>query len=232
MVLRARSRVIPALLLLVVAAPCLATSLINTVPQWDGSSFISTFGVPNTQTYGQTITVPVGETSLTGFRFLINVTAGGPLDAQAFVSAWDTVNNRLTGPLLYSSPPVSLSGAAFNAYTFNIPGGAPVTPGGVYVIFMSLSNGSQVAGQSRWGALTINTAVPGGQFVFQNNGNNFGNLSTVSWSSISEDLAFEAAFGGQSLDAVPVPTLSAGMLALLGAALVLVAVALLRFRNS
>ena len=62
------SRVTEAVLagfLLIAAAPSFAATLVNTYPGWNGTSFISSFGVPNTETYGQLITVPTGEVNIT-----------------------------------------------------------------------------------------------------------------------------------------------------------------------
>lgn len=219
-------------LFFVVASQAFASVAINTIPQWDGNSAINSFGVPNTETYGQTVTVPAGETSMTSFRFMISVTSGGPIQAQAFVYAWDTVNSHTTGAALFQSSTVTISDPTFQPYTFTIPGGAPVTAGQVYVIFLTTSQSAQVNSSSRWGALTYNAAVPGGQFVFQNNGTNFGNLAVVSWSSIAEDLAFAVAFGGAPLDASNIPMLDGRMMLMLAAALALVGALVVRLRQS
>lgn len=218
------------LLVFLAASASFAATAANTIPYWDGSNFISSFGVPNTQTYGQTVTVPAGESTLTSFRFLINLSGGGPIQAEAYVFAWDTVNSRLTGAALFHSAPFTISGVGYQPYNFTCS--APVTAGQVYVIFLTTSNSAQVVSSSQWAAVSNNTLYPGGQFVFQNNGTNFGNLSTVSWSTIAEDLAFGVAFGGASIDANLVPTLSGWMLALLGAGLALVGFIALRLRNA
>jgi hypothetical protein len=47
---------------------------INTFPNWNGSSFISSFGVVNTATYGQTINVSA-TTPLNSFSFQISCNA-------------------------------------------------------------------------------------------------------------------------------------------------------------
>jgi hypothetical protein len=87
-------------------------------------------------------------------------------------------------------------GSAFVPATINT-GGVRLTPGTQYVLFFTTSSVVQGGSSSyRYGALTNNTAVPGGQFVFQNNGTNFANLSTTSWSFIPEDLAFIALLNG------------------------------------
>jgi hypothetical protein len=45
-----------------------ALTTIDTTPYWNGTSFISVFGYPNTATYGQVVTVP--STNDTVLRFL------------------------------------------------------------------------------------------------------------------------------------------------------------------
>ena len=94
---------IPAVLVLValVALPA-AAQTINTYPGWNGSDVISSFGYPNTATYGEAITTPEeprtypasasGSTEIPGFEF------------QAFVSPWDNNNYALTGSMLYLVP--------------------------------------------------------------------------------------------------------------------------------
>jgi hypothetical protein len=88
------------------------------------------------------------------------------------------------------------SGSAYQTVSINT-GGVSLTPGQQYVLFLTTST---ITGQPnsayRWGALTNNTAIPNGQFVYQNNGTNFGMLSATSWSSIGEDLAMQAFLSG------------------------------------
>jgi len=43
------------LMLVAATLPAFASVNIDTTSAWDGTSFISTFGIPNTQTYGQVI---------------------------------------------------------------------------------------------------------------------------------------------------------------------------------
>jgi hypothetical protein len=42
---------------------------IDTLSQWNGTTFISSWGVPNTATYGQTFTPTNNQTRLSGFTF-------------------------------------------------------------------------------------------------------------------------------------------------------------------
>jgi hypothetical protein len=170
---------------------------IDTVSQWNGTSFISSYGVTNTATYGQTFTPTSGQTRLSGFTFQLGF-ASNPIASQAFVYQWDTANSRIIGPALFSSGTINLAaGSGYTPITVNT-GGVTLTAGRQYVLFLSTSNlqGGAPLSSSRWGALTNNTAIPNGQFVFQNNGPTFANLFTNTWSSISEDLAMQAFLSG------------------------------------
>lgn len=175
------------------AGTSMAYTLIDTNPSWNGTTFISSFGNPNTATYGQTVTVPAGEGFLASFSFQIN-DQGNVLPFQAAVYAWDAVNSRATGPALYLSAPVSTTGA--NAYVrFTFAPNVAVTPGQQYVLMATTSYNQPANGAMRWGALTSDTTYTGGQFVFINNGTNTAAWTTQTWSNIAEDLAFTAVFG-------------------------------------
>jgi autotransporter-like protein len=190
-----------------VAAAALATSPaladINTLPDWDGAQFISSWGVPNTQTYGQTITATLTNSVLSSMTFQLNNQSGGPAQYQAFVYAWDATNSRITGPALFASGLLTApSGATFQPVTIST-GKVTLTPGQQYVLFLSTSNGTQVNSAYRWGSVN-NSLVPGGQFVFQNNGTNFNNLSTASWSTVAIDLAMNLVMSGGNFGEAPV----------------------------
>ncbi|QOG20346.1 MULTISPECIES: autotransporter outer membrane beta-barrel domain-containing protein [Bradyrhizobium] len=170
---------------------------IDTMPQWNGTSFISSWGVPNTATYGQTFTPTSGQTRLSGFNFQLSLPFGTAPQYQAFVYAFDPTTQHITGSALFSSGIMTApSGSAYQTVSINT-GGVSLTPGQQYVLFLTTST---ITGQPnsayRWGALTNNTAIPNGQFVYQNNGTNFGMLSATSWSSIGEDLAMQAFLSG------------------------------------
>ena len=176
---------------------------IDTVPSWNGTSFISNWGVTNTATYGQTITATNLNSKLNSFTFELAQESGTPPNYQAFVYQWDPVNRRIVGPALFTSvasvAPTTPNPNTYAPVTFNT-GGIQLTAGQQYVLFFTTSSQTNGAGgQYRYGALTNNTTYPGGQFVFQNNGStntpaDFAALSTVTWSFINEDLAFTATF--------------------------------------
>jgi hypothetical protein len=203
------------LFLLVLAGTPLSAQTINTIGGWNGTTYISTFGIPNTQTYGQLVTVPNTAGPLESFSFELNVPS--TLAFRGEVYAWD--GSKATGPSLFESPVTSTSGSGFQKITFNT-GGLSLTPGNVYVLFAtsSLDNAGH-SGSGTWGSLTNNTAYPGGQFVFINNGTNTAQWTTTNWSSISQDLAFEAVF----TPTASIPTLSGWGALLLSVGLALAA---------
>lgn len=94
---------------------------IDTVSSWNGTTFISQWGVPNTATYGQTITGTNLNSKLNSFTFQLAQEAGTPPNYQAFVYQWDSANRRITGPALFTSAP-SVAPTTANANTY-----APVT---------------------------------------------------------------------------------------------------------
>ncbi len=175
-------------LLSLASAPALAQTSIDTITGWDGTNSIGSFGVTNTATYGQTITVPAGASPLNSFSFEIGH-CGAPVTFRGLVYAWD--GSKATGPSLYTSAPQTLlNSSAFQLVTFT--SGALALPPGPYVLFASTSNDQAGAPSSacRWGSMRNNTAYAGGQFVFMNNGPDASRWITTAWSGISEDLAF------------------------------------------
>ena len=185
-----------------IGAPAFAQN-INTVPGWNGTSFISSFGVTNTATYGETITV-AAPTQFFGFTFRIG-NCSAPVTFRGHVYAWN--GSMATGASLYDGPIQTVpADAVFHTVSFTPPT-AIVLAAGQYVLFASTSEDQASAPPAacRWGALTNNTAYPGGQFVFINNGPDPSQWTTVNWSNIGEDLAFTANF---SLPAATAPALS------------------------
>ena len=178
----------PAALMVLFCAAASAQLSINTIPGWDGTSFISSFGVTNTATYGENITVPGGSSALNSFSFEIGH-CNASVTFRGSVYAWD--GNKATGPSLYESAPMTIAaGPTFQLVTFNT--GGLSLPAGNYVLFASTSQDQTSAPTSacQWGAVNNNTAYAGGQFVYINNGPNVGQWTTNTWSAIAEDLAF------------------------------------------
>lgn len=206
-----------AALLLAVTGVASADS-IDTTGSWDGSNAVSPFGETNTATYGQTFTVGA-HTSLNSFTFFVDDDLNPDfVDFQAFVYAWD--GSKITGSSLFSTGALSTTnnGGAdgFEAITIST-GGISLTSGAQYVAFFSASNlfdGSP--GTSDWGL--TGDVYDGGNFVFQNNGDDFGLLSVNAWNEFDSDLAFVMDFSPSD---VPEPSvlmlLSLGLLSMGGA---------------
>jgi hypothetical protein len=171
--------------LLLLASPSLAQ--INTIAAWDGINYISSFGVANTATYGQTITVAANSTPLNSFSFEIGYCSAN-VTMRGAVYAWDGA--KATGSALYESAPVTIVNSnSYQLVTFS-PGGLTL-PAGSYVLFATTSRdqtGAPGSGCS-WGALPNNTAIPNGNFVFQNNAADTTQWTSSNWAVISKDLA-------------------------------------------
>jgi len=180
-----------------------AGTTIDTMPLWNGANFISSFGVPETATYGQSITVPVGpDTVLTDFTFQIDGFSADPLTFKGYVFAWD--GSKATGSALFTSPTTTVaSGSGFNAVTFNT-GGVQLTAGSQYVLFASVSETGGNPTQSGWGYLGTSVqngqdGYTGGNFVFENNGTDTSQWTSTVWNNptffgghAADDLAFTA----------------------------------------
>lgn len=172
-------------------APAFAQN-IDTTSSWNGSTFISSFGVTNTATYGQTVTVAT-PTQLLGFTFNIG-NCSAPVTFRGHVYAWN--GSMATGASLYDGPTQTVpADSAYHTVSFAPPAHIALAAG-QYVLFASTSEdqASATPASCRWGALTNNTTYAGGQFVFINNGPAPGQWTTVNWSNIAEDLAFTANF--------------------------------------
>lgn len=189
-------------LLLLPVSTALAQTSIDTISGWNGSTFISSFGVTNTATYGQTVTVAAGAGPLNSFSFEIG-NCSANVSFRGSVYAWD--GSKATGASLYQSGVMSVAaGSTYNLVTFNT--GGITLPAGTYVLFASTSEDQGGAPNSacRWGAVAGNTAYTGGNFVFLNNGTATSQWTGTNWSSFSQDLAFQV--NGISVSAPPAAT--------------------------
>ena len=193
----ARKHFLAGAALLALSVPASAQS-IDTHPQWNGTQFISSWGITNTATYGQTFIPTTQQTRLSGFTVELWQTSGTPVPYTAHVYAWDSANSRITGPALFASGPFTApAGAVFTPVSINT-GGVVLTPGQQYVLFLTTSGQQtgQPPGSYRWGSVGNNTAIPTGRFVFRNNTNNFADLSVTTWSFINQDLAITINLSG------------------------------------
>ena len=162
---------------------------IDTTPSWNGALYVASFGLPNTATYGQTITMTETAT-LTRFSFYMKVIPTAVF--RGLVYAWD--GTKATGDALFESAAMSTTqGNNFEEVVFNIPCGIVLNAGQQYVLFASVSKDpSQPETAGSWGATVDNTPYSGGQFVFINNGTDPSQWTSMTWSTIGVDLAFRA----------------------------------------
>jgi len=165
-----------------------ASTTIDTTPFWDGTAFISSFGYPNTATYGQVITAPTnGDVVLTNFAFYMKLPA--TCTFTGYVYAWD--GTKATGTALYKSPTMATLGSGgFEKIVFKTPG-VTLTPGAQYVLFASVSQNTG-SGYGSWGSAS--NVYSGGTFVFLNNTTDTSQWTSTAWSVIQQDLAFTASF--------------------------------------
>lgn len=222
----------------VVLVPILTASLpaavISTIPSWNGSDAISSFGVPNSQTFGQTITAPSsGGSVLQSFAFEFKLPTA--LKFRGEVYAWDQTNSRASGANLYESATVQTTiGDAFQLISFNT-GNLSLTPGGLYVIFVTTSKDTSTGTGAPCGTATLGgcagsvsgAAYSGGSFFSLSNGTDTTQWTSNSWSQffVPSSLAFSAQFGSGST-ATPEPA----SWTLAGAALLAAVVVRTRFR--
>ena len=203
--------------LLAVPALSLAAA-VDTLPGWNGSDSISSFGYPDTSTYGEAITTPTGATNVSSFSLWLQESTG--FQFQSFISAWDNTGTALTGSLLYLSPVTTAADTNMDEYTFNM--NVPVTAGTIYMLGVTVNNvygtdsdyGSGTKGGTIWanGSSTY-------YFAWNNDtGNNDGLYSSWNDTGCADNTGtcgqakYLVAYDGS---AVPEP----GSLALIGSAL-------------
>jgi hypothetical protein len=209
-------------LILLAGCAAKASTVIDTVPAWDGVSSIQAFGSSATPTFGNTVTVPLRDSILQSFSFEINLPSS--ITFAGYVYAWDSLPPNIdgsggttaTGARLFQSAPTHTAGTgAFELITF-VTYGLPLIPGAQYVLFASTSEFSNSPGSGLWGAQAYFTPdwYSGGAFVFNNN--NDSSLWTTSYPTggwvgsfipNGGDLAFRAEFSS-----VPEPGTGLGAL--------------------
>jgi PEP-CTERM motif len=214
--------ILPALMTVLLASHARSDVIIDTTGSATGE--IIPFGVPNTATYGQLVTVPSApNTDLVSFGFLID----GPNTEtfKTYVYAWD--GSEATGSALYTSAVQTLTGAGESLYTSTIAGGLNLTAGEQYVLFASVSEVYTTSvGTATWFSAP-DSAYPGGSFVFLNNGSDTSQWTSTPWTNVTAlDSGFTAHFASTS-----VPEPSSIVMAGLGG-LGLLACARRRYRRS
>lgn len=195
------ARATPLALSFALATSMASAQSIDTVPDWDGIGFISSFGVPNTATYGQTITAPATPAMLRAFDVRINP-QGAEIPFKFYVYEWDPTSDRATGGQLYASS-VQTTEAVSQFQTYGVSGlSITLEPGKQYVLFASVSETSGSDSNARWASVG-DGSYAGGRFVFTNNGTNVSAWTSGTWSNIARDLAFTADIQYVGLPAAP-----------------------------
>lgn len=161
------------------------------------------FGSPDTATYGQTVTTPGVDNVLNSFSFILgpSLLNGDPITFQGYVAQWDGA--KAAGPMLYTSANQTYSGGGSQTYSFNT-GSLALTPNQKYVLFINASSNFPTPGTTGQAIVSTNPYA-GGEFVYLNNGGDFGLLTTNGWNTFpNSDVAFTASFS--SPVAVPLET--------------------------
>jgi hypothetical protein len=162
------------------------------------------FGNPNTATYGETFTAPTnGDVNLQDFGFYMGSPfLAGDILLRAYIATW---TGTQAGTLLYTSADFDFANTGDDHITFST-GGLTLTPGASYVAFLSVS---ELYGLSSGEAYISqgDPTIPGGNFVYYNNGGDFAALFNSTWDAtgLKPDWAFNATFtagGGGGLTLV------------------------------
>lgn len=160
---------------------------------------ISSFGSPNTTSYGEYFTAPGG--ILKDFSFYaISGTSG---NAELVIANWN--GSRAVGPALYTSAPISYSGGNMILGATNID--LSLVSGSSYIAYLTVAGvaspvtGVTMAGSSGDGGL-------GGSFRYLNSSNVNPLTLNNAWSSYSvSNMAYSASFVSNPpvVSAVPEP---------------------------
>ena len=190
-----------------IIAPAAAQSIQN-APSYSIGDGPNGFGsiVP---TVGQTFTAPTSAAYMTSFTFYLandpDFGGGDELYFRAYLMTWNV--DHPTGVNLLASSPVTQGngGADFRAYTFD-GGNAAVTPGDVYVAFLSTAGISQSGNGTNAFAGSTDANV-GGQLVYAFTLADGSDLTSAQWWSDGADsqLGFAAEFTGAQ-STVPEPS--------------------------
>lgn len=164
---------------------------------------IGPFGLVSVATVGETFTAPAPTNVLQSFQFYLannldNGGNGGNLLFRGYVSEFDMVNDKLTGPLLFQSAiTAGTNDTTFAPFRFNA-GSLVLDPGKTYVAFLSASGLTPTGGVDGAVNTVAGTDAPNsrGSLVFSNNGNDFGFLSQNDAFGVVEgsNAAFSAQF--------------------------------------
>lgn len=188
------------------SAPVSAQSIVN-APSFSDNDAQSGFGVSGVPSFGQTFTAPTGATSLSSFTFYlandVNFGGGDELLFKPYLMVWNV--DHPTGSNLLSVAPITAGNGSFVFLPDTVGAGVSVTPGDVYVAFLSTAGVPQSGNGYNEFAGSLDT-YNGGQFVygFSNDPNDL--TSASNWGDgAGAQLGFAAEFTGAQ-STVPEPS--------------------------
>ena len=227
-----RRSVSAAIAVLLLAAKLSSAQTIN-LPSNDATT--GPFGKSATATYGQTFIAPVGFNFLQNFSFWLSndpanqAVNSSSLKFRAYVMQWDASAGNAVGSALYTSSIQSGPSASSQRYDF-ASANTLLNGNFQYVAFLSASGlfGSITVAEAKAGVeASLSGTYTGGQFVFTDNGDSFGKLTTDPWDfagGLPEYQAhFTANFSRAAITAVPEPSSLILLVSGLSALLVMVA---------
>jgi PEP-CTERM motif len=166
-----------------------------------GGATLCCFGATSTHTYGQTITAPLGATSLKEYSFWL----GGSLnylggarnfDFNGYVYHWDEVGRHASGAALFASALLDApAGPGLTQIAVNA-GNIPVVAGDSYVLVFSFDdNSNSGAGYVPFGWVEDPNSYTGGYGAWFNN-SVITEVNSESWDGpwVAGDWQFDAEF--------------------------------------
>jgi outer membrane autotransporter protein len=202
----------PKLLPLFFFLAALSTSRAQTVTTPDDRDYAA-WGPGSTgdQAYGESFTVPVGNSAVESFTFTrlssianpFTSTPAQPINYQTYLYAFNPATSTASGSALYTSAPrlVPATGSVADANTLNLN----LAPGGTYIIFIS-DVGVAQTGTNALGEMggTTGSDYAGGRFYYdETHGTVAGFTATGAWITFLQNAAFTLVFGPPSPFSVP-----------------------------
>jgi hypothetical protein len=160
-----------------------ATRTINTIPAWDGESYVWPFGQPETATYGQIITARSDTPRLVSFRFIVKLPPS--ITFRGYVYEWDAVAQRAKGVARWSGTTRHTTAEKWQPVTLQT-GGLRLVPGRKYVVFLSVSELPQADAYGIFAQPQNRNLYNGGAFVYFNN-SDAAQWTTEAWDGGSGD---------------------------------------------
>lgn len=178
----------------------------QTITTFPSTTVIYQFGVPDSSTYGQTLTVPLGANILDNYTFELQYGSGSSVPFQLYIAQWNGVD--AVGAPIYTSQVLDAPSAGAETYTVQTD--LSVVSGQQYVVYISTSNEDRSSSGVfyEFGSYAPYT---GGGFVYENNGSDTSQWTGGQWSTWPvPESAFTANFS--TSNATPAPAAVVPML--------------------